>query len=281
MPQKGESMSGLTTAVPQVRPTKKWPVERGICALLILLTATIAPEAIADGTIDETYSANIKFSEVHFQRGHGREIRVTGRVTNAGPKTVTGLKASVSVGRPGHADSRDFIIVATGAAVPPLLQQPLKAGESRDFGATVSGLSRLAGAKIEVESGSLLSNGEPGPPPPARDFQFPVALLLITALIVVAGVFLYRNLPSVRAARQKRAEELAAQAKQQAEALKRQEEAAQKLLEIYTSAPDLPMLNESVSGVILQRGEKCCLLEPNVGHVVISKRTRYVGGSQG
>jgi len=184
---------------------------------------------------------------------------------------VTGARATA------HSGSPEFVIVGPD-------QPPLKPNETRSFEAAVRGLTRRAGARIEVEPASLLTQAAPTALPPPDDGT-PTVVLFIGSLVILGILLVYYNLPSVRAARRERAAQraaqLAEQARQQAEALKRQEEAAQKLLEVYTSAPDLPTLNANVSGVILQRGENCCFIEPNVGHIVTSKRTRYVGGSQG
>jgi len=110
--------------------------------------------------------------------------------------------------------------------------------------------------------------------------------MVILGAVAIAAIAIY-NLPALRRARKQRAAERAAEQlareRAAAEAQKQAEDAAQKLVDIYTSGSqtELPLLNDNVSGVILQGGENCCLFEFGVGHIVFRRRTEYVGGSQG
>ena len=233
-------------------------------AFFLLLILAFFTQALAESATDDAYAKNILFSDIHVQPASpsgGGELFVTGKVTNNGGKNVTGLKVSLVVGRRGMTVSRDFFIVQNGSTGVPLdARQALEAHDSRSFSATLAGFSRTQGARIEIES-LFTEEAQLREPQQRADSGSAAWLLLGFVIAVGAALIIFYILPSQRQARLQRAQEDAAQAQQAAEREKRLEEAAQKLVDIYTSASqqELPLLNNQVSGVILQRGEACYL----------------------
>jgi hypothetical protein len=241
-------------------------------AVPVCATALFAQVIAAQSVEQDQYSSNLQLSNVH-ARLQGRDAVITGSVKNIGSSTVTALLAKVRLlgrnGAPLRSDDVN-IILAGSSSVPPDVAEPLKAGETRAFNATLLGVPRSwSPGKVKVDLTSVRTAGAGNSS--AEDSGGAAGVFALLVVVVALMGLVVRM--SIKNAKKRQA--VLAEQRQWAQAAIEQLETAE------GDPSKLPDLREQVRGLVLHGGERCFAACKGVQHLVEGRRTRYVGGSQG